>query len=510
MRLFGVRATLRRGITVAGGGGARRPHCRLHIFAAPRPQLPSAETRALWVLRSSLASPESIATLIRTARDHGFNTLLVQVRGRGDAYYNGGLEPRAAELNRQPRVVRSAGHRPRRGARRGPARPRVGQRQPGLERRGSARSRATHIVYRHPEWLMVPRDLAQELSRDQGRRVPAYVGKLARWTRTQPSVEGLYASPISPRPPTTSTRSSAIWCARYDVDGVHLDYARYPSGSVRLQPRRHSRVPRRCPANAARRGPPRSRCARSRRPAAVPGHVSGGVAAFRIARMTALVGRLRNTVKSTRGGNRRHRRGRPRLQEARDHRLQDWGAWLEDGLVDAVCPMAYTPEPARFAEQIAAAREVCGRPRSLGRHRRVPDHAGRRRSRISRPRGGWARRASSCSRTTAWSIPGRRRRTTSPSSDVQCSRSPPLLPTEPADSRAPHDADLGRLRGHRRLSPGDHRVRLVVRAIPEDHPRLLPERSLRTLVGDLLHHRRDRNQHAELHRRPRAGVRRAT
>jgi uncharacterized lipoprotein YddW (UPF0748 family) len=58
------------------------------------------ETRALWVLRTSLGSPESITTLIRTAREHGFNTLLVQVRGRGDAYFNAGIEPRAADLQR--------------------------------------------------------------------------------------------------------------------------------------------------------------------------------------------------------------------------------------------------------------------------------------------------------------------------------------------------------------------------------------------------------------------------
>src|SRR5688500_12917070 len=40
------------------------------------------ETRALWVLRTSLTSPASIASLVEAARQHGFNTLLVQVRGR--------------------------------------------------------------------------------------------------------------------------------------------------------------------------------------------------------------------------------------------------------------------------------------------------------------------------------------------------------------------------------------------------------------------------------------------
>ena len=54
----------------------------------------TSEVRALWVLRTSLTTPSAIATLVKTAHDHGFNTLLVQVRGRGDAYYTTALEPR--------------------------------------------------------------------------------------------------------------------------------------------------------------------------------------------------------------------------------------------------------------------------------------------------------------------------------------------------------------------------------------------------------------------------------
>ena len=56
------------------------------VQSGPNAAPADAETRALWVLRTSLTTPESIETLVRAARDHGFNTLLVQVRGRGDAY----------------------------------------------------------------------------------------------------------------------------------------------------------------------------------------------------------------------------------------------------------------------------------------------------------------------------------------------------------------------------------------------------------------------------------------
>src|SRR4051812_34035656 len=59
------------------------------------------EIRAMWVLRTSLTTPERISTLVQAARDHGFNTLFVQVRGRGDSYFLGGAEPRPPELVRQ-------------------------------------------------------------------------------------------------------------------------------------------------------------------------------------------------------------------------------------------------------------------------------------------------------------------------------------------------------------------------------------------------------------------------
>ena len=82
--------------------------------------------------------------------------------------------------------------------------------------------------------------------------------------------------------------------------------------------------------------------------------------AFRIARMTALMSRLHDAVKRERPEAIVSVAAAPDVREALDRRLQDWGAWLRADLVDALCPMAYTPEPARFAEQIAAARLAAG------------------------------------------------------------------------------------------------------------------------------------------------------
>jgi uncharacterized lipoprotein YddW (UPF0748 family) len=70
--------------------------------------------------------------------------------------------------------------------------------------------------------------------------------------------------------------------------------------------------------------------------------------------------RLRATVKAARPGTMMTVAAAPDAQEAFERRLQDWRTWIESGVVDAICPMAYTQEPARFAEQIAAARDIAG------------------------------------------------------------------------------------------------------------------------------------------------------
>ena len=63
-----------------------------------------SEFRAFWVdaYHAGIKSPAEIDQLIRDVRAARANAVLVQVRRRGDAYYNRSIEPRAAELRKQP------------------------------------------------------------------------------------------------------------------------------------------------------------------------------------------------------------------------------------------------------------------------------------------------------------------------------------------------------------------------------------------------------------------------
>src|SRR5262249_29963172 len=60
------------------------------------------EVRQLSMVGASLVSPSSIATMVTAAKVGSFNTLVVQIRGRGDAFFQQSLEPPSPSLAAQP------------------------------------------------------------------------------------------------------------------------------------------------------------------------------------------------------------------------------------------------------------------------------------------------------------------------------------------------------------------------------------------------------------------------
>jgi uncharacterized lipoprotein YddW (UPF0748 family) len=317
------------------------------------------EVRALWVVRTTLTSPSAIATMVTAAKNGGFNTLLVQVRGRGDAYFQHGIEPRPASLAAQPAfdplaTTIAKAH------------------EAGLQVHAwinvnliasavDLPPSREHVVFRHPEWLMVPRALAEELS-GVDPHSPGYIGRLARYARAQSAdVEGLYLSPVSAESAAYTTSVVRDIAQRYDIDGVHFDYIRYPTSDFdysrdTLAAFRGSVVPdlasadlRRYDARAAAGEPLVFTLAFPER-----------WRAFRASRLTALLAALGTGVKAAKPAAVVSVAVVPDPREAATRRLQDWRAWLDAGLIDVICPMAYTTDPVAFAAQIASARQIAG------------------------------------------------------------------------------------------------------------------------------------------------------
>ncbi len=315
--------------------------------------------RALLVEHGSLGSPESIAAVVEAARNLRFNTLVVEVRRLGEVYFSSGLGPRAAALGDQPAsfdplaVTLALAHG--RGLR---VHARVSVAL--AANAGDMPVSRGHVVNAHPEWLMVPRPLARELTLlDAGSQL--FLDRLLRWTRAQSdNIGGLYASPVPAEAADAVVALVADLAARYPVDGVRLDDVAYPTtefdyGRAALEAFKadvlagldeHARRERERELGADLTAWPDSLPDRWRE--------------FRRDRLTALVGRIRRVIRSRRPQAIVSAAVVPDSGTAWRQHLQDWAGWSERHLLDAVCPTAHTIDAATFASQVADARKVAG------------------------------------------------------------------------------------------------------------------------------------------------------
>jgi len=322
-------------------------------------QAPATEVRALWVQRASLTSPGAIVAMVESARTNGFNTLLVQVRGRGDAYFNSRLEPRASTLSGQPPSFDPLGAVIAE-ARRAGLRVHAWVNVNLIAGVGELPLSRNHLVYAHPEWLMVPRELAVEMAGiDQ--RSPEYLGRLTRYARAHAQqIEGLYSSPLQSASVNHTVAVISDLAGRYALDGIHLDYFRFPSEDFdysrqALAQFRADLLPQ-LSVDERRQYAARA----ERQPLFYTEMFPQRWADFRRSRLTALLMRIRTAVKSRRRDITVSAAVVPDAAAAAARSLQDWQTWVENGLLDVVCPMAYTADSGIFAAQIASARALAG------------------------------------------------------------------------------------------------------------------------------------------------------
>jgi uncharacterized lipoprotein YddW (UPF0748 family) len=323
----------------------------------------AGEVRGLWVGRGALTSPESIAVMVREAKATGINTLFVQVRGRGEAFYRSRVEPRASDLAGRPLTFDPL------------AETLTAARTAGLRVHAwinvnlvSSASRlpeaSTHIARRHPEWLMVPRALAPTLAK-RSPRSREYLTALTTWTtRASERVEGLYLSPLVPAAQAHTVAVVEELARDYALDGIHLDYIRFPGPDFDYAPAAIAEFRR----LVLSRGVPRAdrdRLDREARrdPTTWTRTYASSWTAFREERLASLVHRLRAAALAARPGLVISAAVVPDHDAARREKLQDWGSWADAGVLDAICPMIYTTDAAEFETQFAAVRaRVAGGP----------------------------------------------------------------------------------------------------------------------------------------------------
>lgn len=297
--------------------------------------------------------------MVRRADEAGFNTLLIQIRGRGDAYYRHGWEPPADLIGALPAdydplaLALEEAH-----ARDMAVHAWINTHL--VADAGNLPTDPSHVVNARPDLLAVPKELAERLY-NLDPRDPTYVRALAGYARDHPErVEGLYTSPSSPE---VKERVHALWmdvASRYPVDGMHFDYIRYPGpefdysrGALhrfrswvwrRLEPSRRQNL----------------EDAFTRDPLAYVEALPEAWDEFRRQQIDDLVTRIYYGVKMRRPEVVVSAAVFANRDDAFRFRFQDWQGWLRDGVLDIVVPMAYTADDELFGRQIRDAREAAG------------------------------------------------------------------------------------------------------------------------------------------------------
>ena len=320
------------------------------------------ELRALWVVRTTLTHPDSIRAMVARAADAGFNTLLVQVRGRGDAYYQSRWEPKPESVLRQGITFDPLGLVIQEAHTRGlGVHAWVNAHLVGGN--GSIPTDPTHLIRTRPDLLAVPKELARELY-DVDPGIPRFSETLLQYAQENTDrIEGMYTAPSHP---VVKEHLYSIWMdlvESYELDGLHFDYIRYPNPDFdysrgALDRFKEWMTPRLSPVR--REG--LDEALRSD-PLAYTDSLPGPWAEFRRAQITELVERIYYGVKNRRPDLVVSAAVFANADDAYQSRFQDWRGWLAKGVLDAVAPMAYTPDNQAFEDQIQDAVEAAGRDR---------------------------------------------------------------------------------------------------------------------------------------------------
>ena len=283
---------------------------------------PVCGSRYFWVVRDGLTSPEAIDTLIENAAEAGANGLIVQVVGRAEAYYDSSILPLAAfqqDFDPLDYIISQA--RPR-----------------GMEVHAWVNaflvwsapqppSDSVHIWHSRPDWFIA--DRYGRSSRD--------------YSRTECEEKGLVGATLSPAVPGVREFIADIAveiATEYNVDGIHLDYIRYPNpffGFELSSVEAFYFKTGRDPLDLFRRNSSTE-------------ELSELWSQWKINQVTMTVETVRSAL----------RRESPETLlscavmadpfEAASHYSCDWRYWLSSGLIDFVCTMAYTTNTSKARE----------------------------------------------------------------------------------------------------------------------------------------------------------------
>ena len=299
--LAAARRDFTAGRFVEAASAARRGHDQLaEAYLRAQPSR-TREARAVWNHSGTGAYPGDWDRSARLLARNGFNMVLPNMLWGGQAHYASDVLPRSETFRRFGDQIAQC----------------------------VAAARKYHLEVH--VWK-VHYNLAGATSE--------FVDRMRREHRTQVSAEGRpvdWLCPSHPENQQLELRSMLEVARRYPIDGLHLDYIRYPDGEC-------------CYCDGCRK---RFEAESGRRVVRWPADCFSGPRKdeyndWRVRQITWLVAAIHREVKKI----------RPELKisaavwggypDCRRWVAQDWPAWIRAGYLDFVCPMDYTDQNEQF------------------------------------------------------------------------------------------------------------------------------------------------------------------
>jgi uncharacterized lipoprotein YddW (UPF0748 family) len=305
-----------------------------NLIAGEGEKVSPLDHRYLWVIRDVLKSKRTIDSMVDFAIEKNINHLFVQVRGRGDSFYESEFIPRSQILSE-------------------------GEFDPLAYLLDTAKGKGInihawvnvyflwsskslpnhdrHILHMRKEWL----DTIEEW--------PVDVEKQLDMVAVNNGSEGLFLSPNHPNVNAYLIKVFRELITNYDIDGLHLDYIRYQDAEYGRNPYAIARFKS---VSGNDPGPwflemERSTIA-SRRLIANMKRWNN----FKRKAVTSLVKDTRALVNEVRPDCIISAAVKPNLYVARERYFQEWNVWLAAGYLDWVVPMNYSAKKREFARNI--------------------------------------------------------------------------------------------------------------------------------------------------------------
>lgn len=297
-------------------------------------------TGALWVVRHNISDKRSIDYLLKTAEKTGVKNLFIQIRGRGDAYYSSTIEPAATDVTPgfDPLAY-------------------IIKKTRGTDIRIHAwvnisfvldpenyPPESKHVLSRHPEWITYDY---------KGRPMTDYSAAELK----ENLLEGYCLDPAIPEVREYTSLIIRDIITRYQVDGIHLDFIRYPYSGYNsyynkyLSDFGYNPIARKI--FKKKYGIDPIKINRYKESA-----YRRLFDKFRVDQISNIVGLIHKTVKEHNPYLLLSAAVMPRHDWGKRVYFQDWPTWLEKGIIDIACVMSYTTNKETYSDFIDYASET--------------------------------------------------------------------------------------------------------------------------------------------------------